>query len=165
MLNDAGKVFVGGLSADVTQEEISEKFEKFGRIEKIWVARQPPGFAFVHFESSDEADEACAALNDVDGWRVEKARPRRPGGGYSRGGGYGSRGGGYDRDRYDRGGGGGGQDYRERYDRRDYGGDRSYDRGYDRGSYERGGGGGGGGGGGRERYGDRDSYRDRDYRS
>lgn len=162
----------------------------------------------MHFESSEEADEACAALNgmwlgsltwqllhfmmccvedqfhhwpfrlhasynylsaDVDGWRVEKARPRRQGGGYGGGGrgGYGGRGGGgYDRgggggDRYDRGG-----DYRDRYDRRDNGGgDRSYDRGGGGGGYDRGGSYERGGGGGRERFGDRDSYRERDYRS
>ena len=35
MLNDAGKVFVGGLSADVTQEEISEKVGTLNSVEVL----------------------------------------------------------------------------------------------------------------------------------
>ena len=38
-------------------------FEKFGRVTKIWVARQPSGFAFIEYEDKRDA-EAGAAQQD-----------------------------------------------------------------------------------------------------
>ncbi|KAL7078460.1 hypothetical protein ACQ4LE_002289 [Meloidogyne hapla] len=120
-----GKVYVGGLPEDATSEELDDAFHKFGRIRKIWVARRPPGFAFVEFDDHRDAEDAVRAM---DGTRIcgVKARVelsvsasgRGPSGGGRgfRGGG----GGGY-------GGGGGGRDgYRDRSrDRRDRDRDRS----------------------------------------
>jgi len=33
------------------------------RLKKVWVARNPPGFAFVEFEDSRDADDAIRALD------------------------------------------------------------------------------------------------------
>ena len=46
----ATKVYVGNLSRDADERDIEDIFQKFGRIDKIWIARNPPGFAFVDYE-------------------------------------------------------------------------------------------------------------------
>ena len=127
-MSDEGKLFVGGLSFDTTEQSLEEAFSKYGAISNVHVARHretqdPRGFGFVTFENPEDAKDASAGMNgqSLDGRtiRVDKAT-RSGGGGGSRGGG------GY-------GGGGGG---------RGYGGGRGGDRSYSRG---------GGGGYGRDR--------------
>ncbi|CAP35270.2 Protein CBR-RSP-6 [Caenorhabditis briggsae] len=97
------KVYVGGLPSDATSQELEEIFDRFGRIRKVWVARRPPGFAFVEYDDVRDAEDAVRAL---DGSRICGVRARVElstgqrrggggrGGGY--GGGYGGRGGGRD---------------------------------------------------------------------
>ncbi|VDP06929.1 unnamed protein product [Heligmosomoides polygyrus] len=60
------KVYVGGLPNDATSQEIEDAFYRFGRIRKVWVARRPPGFAFVEFEDSRDAEDAVKALDGSD---------------------------------------------------------------------------------------------------
>ncbi|WKY04608.1 hypothetical protein Q1695_005541 [Nippostrongylus brasiliensis] len=67
------KVYVGGLPNDATSQEIEDAFYRFGRIRKVWVARRPPGFAFVEFEDSRDAEDAVKAL---DGSRICGVRAR-----------------------------------------------------------------------------------------
>jgi len=111
----ATRIYVGGINDTVTREHLQDLFGKYGKTEHVWVAFNPPGFAFVNFESEQSATQAVDALNGEEFMgcklRVEVSRPRagrgggRGGGG---GGGYGGRGGGgggY-------GGGGGGGGYR-----------------------------------------------------
>lgn len=37
----------GGLEADVSGEELESVFSKYGQVSTVWVARNPPGFAFL----------------------------------------------------------------------------------------------------------------------
>lgn len=83
------KVYVGNLGDNGRKEEIEREFEKFGRLHDVWVARNPPGFAFVEFEDLRDAEDA---IKELDGKhicgahvRVEMSRHRGRGGG--RGGG------------------------------------------------------------------------------
>ncbi|XP_022900595.1 RNA-binding protein Rsf1-like [Onthophagus taurus] len=161
----ATRVYVGGLSDGVKKEDLELEFEKFGKLNNVWVAFNPPGFAFIEFLNHDDAENACDNLNGTDflgsKLRVEIARgkSRRGGGGFrgsrgGRGGGGGFRS--YDRSggfRGGRGGGGGRGGSRGRY--HDFG-ERRDDR-YRR-EYSRPGGGDGGGG---YRRGSRDGYRGR----
>jgi arginine/serine-rich splicing factor 7 len=41
-----------------------DEFDRFGKVIDVWVARKPPGFAFIEYE-----DEKCAedAVKDMDG--------------------------------------------------------------------------------------------------
>ncbi|KAJ1350827.1 hypothetical protein KIN20_006718 [Parelaphostrongylus tenuis] len=105
------KVYVGGLPNDATSQEIEDAFYRFGRIRKVWVARRPPGFAFVEFEDSRDAEDAVKAL---DGSRICGVRARVE---LSHGRGRGGGGGGY-----------GGRRSRSRSPRRDRGRSRSRDR-------------------------------------
>ena len=109
------KVYVGGLGEQGRKEEIEREFEKYGPLHDVWVARNPPGFAFVEFEDQRDAEDAIKALDGktICGMevRVEMSRHR---GGRGRGGGGG--GGGYrGGDRY---GGGRRDDRHDRYDNR-----------------------------------------------
>jgi RNA recognition motif-containing protein len=94
-------IYVGNLSHDATQEDITTVFTEYGTVKRVNLPTdretgQPRGFGFV--EMATEAEEA-AAIEALDGaeWmgrdlKVNKAKPRedRPAGG--RGGG--NRGGG-----------------------------------------------------------------------
>jgi RNA recognition motif-containing protein len=41
------KVYVGNLGSNAARGEIEEAFSKYGTLRNVWVARNPPGFAFV----------------------------------------------------------------------------------------------------------------------
>ncbi|KAL7693248.1 putative RNA recognition motif domain, nucleotide-binding alpha-beta plait domain superfamily [Plasmopara halstedii] len=94
------RVYVGGLPRDATSREIQDGFSRYGHVSNIWVARNPPGFAFVDFEDPRDADDAIRSMDGRDFLggriRVELAR------GGSRRDGPGRRG---DDDRFSRGGG------------------------------------------------------------
>lgn len=151
------RVFIGGLEGPVTKEDIEGEFSKFGKLDNVWIAQNPPGFAFIVYESDQDAEEAVNKMNGEtflgSKIRVEHSKPKRRGGprrdfGGMRGG-RGSYGGGP----YNGGSGGGGRygsgaPYNgggaQRYggsgsgDRRD---DRSFDRGgYGKTSYQTNGG-------------------------
>ncbi|KAH7570268.1 hypothetical protein JRO89_XS05G0079000 [Xanthoceras sorbifolium] len=53
----------------------------------VWVARRPPGYAFVEFDDRRDAVDAIRALDGKNGWRVELSHNSKGGGG--RGGGRG----------------------------------------------------------------------------
>mmetsp|Transcript_50094 Transcript_50094/g.113699 ORF Transcript_50094/g.113699 Transcript_50094/m.113699 type:complete len:198 (-) Transcript_50094:230-823(-) len=112
------RVYVSGekIGVSIDKEDLQDAFGKFGNLTDVWVARQPPGFAFVTFEDYRDGEDA---IRDMTGKeilgcpiRVEESRGkggRRPAPDRGDGGGYG-RGGGSDRyggDRYGGGGGGG----------------------------------------------------------
>lgn len=83
------KVYVGDLGPNGNKQELEKEFERFGALKSVWVARNPPGFAFVEFEDPHDAEDA---IRELDGKtvgnvriRVEFAKNRQSGGG---GGGY-----------------------------------------------------------------------------
>lgn len=57
------KVYVGDLGFGATKEELEEKFSKYGQLRSVWIARKPPGFAFVEFEDVRDAEDAVRALH------------------------------------------------------------------------------------------------------
>ncbi|KAK9823369.1 hypothetical protein WJX72_002269 [[Myrmecia] bisecta] len=94
--NSASRLYVGGLDTRITERDLEDEFTKFGVLRSVWVARKPPGFAFVEFEDIRDAEDAMRKLDGHNGWRVEQSRKgeRRPPPGGGGGGGYGDRGGG-----------------------------------------------------------------------
>ncbi|PVD33302.1 hypothetical protein C0Q70_04555 [Pomacea canaliculata] len=98
------KVYVGDLGYGAAKEELEEKFSKYGPLRSVWVARKPPGFAFVEFEDSRDAADAVRALDGtrINGGRVRvelssgkrrsdrRSPPRNKGGSSGGGGGGGS---------------------------------------------------------------------------
>ena len=62
------KVYVGNLSFDVTEDELSAEFSAFGKVESVAIptdklSGRPRGFAFVEMASTSEAEAAIAGLN------------------------------------------------------------------------------------------------------
>merc|ERR1712096_531324 len=68
--------------------ELDEEFGYYGRIVSVWVARSPPGFAYIIFEDSQDARDAVRGLDGkmICGHRVKvdlsnnvsRSRPRPP---------------------------------------------------------------------------------------
>jgi hypothetical protein len=169
------RVYVGNLIDTVKKEDLEDEFTKYGKLNSVWVALNPPGFAFVEFSSKEDAESACDSLNGQERLgstlKVEISRPRRNqeggrfGGGRGRFGGGGGGGGG---GRFGGGGRGGGFQRREGgggfgggprsgggfRDRSDFGGSGGGGGGYGSGGGggSRGFGGAGGGGGGSGGY-------------
>ena len=61
------KVYVGGLRDDANRYDLEDTFAKYGPVKNVWVARRPPGFAFVEMQESRDAEDAVRGL---DGTRV-----------------------------------------------------------------------------------------------
>jgi len=40
-----------------------DEFSRFGTLDNVWVARKPPGFAFIQFADGRDADDACHKLD------------------------------------------------------------------------------------------------------
>ncbi|KAH8314289.1 hypothetical protein KR074_012279 [Drosophila pseudoananassae] len=84
----ACKVYVGNLGSSASKYEIENAFSKYGPLKNVWVARNPPGFAFVEFEDRRDAEDATRALDGTRccGTRIRvemssgRSRDRRRGG-------------------------------------------------------------------------------------
>ena len=63
----ACKVYIGNLGNNASKYEIEDAFGKYGPLRNVWVARNPPGFAFVEFEDPRDAEDSVRGL---DGTRV-----------------------------------------------------------------------------------------------
>ncbi|XP_026189614.1 probable splicing factor, arginine/serine-rich 6 [Cyclospora cayetanensis] len=59
------KVYVGNLDPETTSSELDEVFRRYGKLSNIWVARNPPGFAFVTFEDARDARDAVEATDGI----------------------------------------------------------------------------------------------------
>jgi len=76
-------VHVADLGIDCSQKEIERVFKKFGDTKEIWLARNPPCFAFIVYKHKADGEEA---MREMDGRvvagsrvRVSWARPRTKG--------------------------------------------------------------------------------------
>ena len=65
------KIYIGGLKDDANRYDIEDVFVKYGPVRDVWVARKPPGFAFVEMEDPRDAEDAARGL---DGSRICGAR-------------------------------------------------------------------------------------------
>jgi len=61
------KVYIGDLGEDATRRELEEAFDKFGRVRNVWIAKRPPGFAFVLMDDPRDAEDAT---RELDGSRM-----------------------------------------------------------------------------------------------
>ncbi|XP_028140617.1 serine/arginine-rich splicing factor 7 isoform X4 [Diabrotica virgifera virgifera] len=57
------KVYVGDLGNSASKQEIEDAFKYYGPLRNVWVARNPPGFAFVEFEDARDAEDAIRGLD------------------------------------------------------------------------------------------------------
>jgi len=57
------KIYIGGLKDDAHRYDLEDAFARFGPVRDVWVARKPPGFAFVEMEDNRDAEDAVKALD------------------------------------------------------------------------------------------------------
>jgi RNA recognition motif-containing protein len=57
------KVYIGDLGYGAAKQELEDVFSRYGPIRNVWVARNPPGFAFVEFQDTRDAEDATKALD------------------------------------------------------------------------------------------------------
>jgi cold-inducible RNA-binding protein len=112
------KIYVGNLSFDTTEDELTAEFGSYGKVESVSIPTdrvngRPRGFAFVEMASKSEAEAAITGLNGTTlkdrTIVVNESRPRsenRGGGSYGNRGSGGFGGGGYGGSRGGRSGGG-----------------------------------------------------------
>jgi len=108
------KLYVGNLSYEISDSDLSTLFAAHGTVESAQViidrdTGRSKGFGFVEMQTEQEAQAAIAAMNgkEVNGrpLTVNEARPKTEGGRGGPGGGRGGRGG------HGGGGGGGGRGF------------------------------------------------------
>ena len=102
----ASKLFVGNLDFKTTKEEVETLFAQVGSIRDVFIPMdrgtgRPRGFAFVEYETEEEAEQAIERFNNYElsgrALRVNLAAERPPGVGrmpFTGGGGFGSSSGG-----------------------------------------------------------------------
>lgn len=61
------KIYIGNLNPSTLKQDVEKEFSRFGDLDAVWVAQNPPGFGFVIFKNSRDAEHAIRAL---DGRRV-----------------------------------------------------------------------------------------------
>ncbi|MCT7959806.1 RNA-binding protein [Laspinema sp. D1] len=95
-------IYVGNLSYEVTQEDLSAVFAEYGSVKRVNLPTDREtgrvrGFAFVEMSTETEETAAIEALDGAE-WmgrdmKVNKAKPREDRGSFGGGGGGGGRGG------------------------------------------------------------------------
>lgn len=58
------RVHVADLGIDPSKRDLERAFEKFGPLIEVWVARNPPCFAFIVYKYREDAEKA---LREMDG--------------------------------------------------------------------------------------------------
>lgn len=75
------RIYVGNLDPRVTERDLEDEFRVYGVLRSVWVARRPPGYAFIEFDDRRDALDAIRALDGKNGWRVELSHNAKGGGG------------------------------------------------------------------------------------
>ena len=83
---DNKKLFVGGISWNLTEEELKEAFSKVGTVEEVKiitdrVSGRSKGFGFVTMATAEDAAKAVEEMNGVEldgrAITVNEARPQK----------------------------------------------------------------------------------------
>nr|GEV02493.1 heterogeneous nuclear ribonucleoprotein 1-like [Tanacetum cinerariifolium] len=79
MDSDEGKVFLGGISWDTSEERINDYFSKYGVVSQTVIMRdkitgRPRGFGFVVFSDPSVIDNVVNDTHNIDGRNVEAKR-------------------------------------------------------------------------------------------
>ena len=56
---------VGELPVGCEKRDLEKVFDKFGPINEVWMAKNPPCFAFIVYRHSEDAEQAVRELNGM----------------------------------------------------------------------------------------------------
>lgn len=77
-MHDAGKMFIGGLSWDTTDEGLKNYFSEFGKVDAVTIMRDPNGrsrgFAFLTFEDPAAVNAVVVREHHLDGKAIDPKR-------------------------------------------------------------------------------------------
>ncbi|KAF4588872.1 hypothetical protein EYR40_010427 [Pleurotus pulmonarius] len=77
-MHDYGKLFIGGLSWDTTDEGLKNYFSQFGKVDACTIMRDPSGtsrgFAFLTFEDPSAVTPVLAREHTLDGKMIDPKR-------------------------------------------------------------------------------------------
>lgn len=77
------RVHVADLGIEPSKRDLEKAFEKFGPLIEVWVARNPPCFAFIVYKYREDAEKAIREMDGkpLSGGRIRcsLARPRTRG--------------------------------------------------------------------------------------
>ncbi|KAI6118084.1 hypothetical protein F5141DRAFT_1096031 [Pisolithus sp. B1] len=77
-MKDEGKMFIGGLSWDTTDEGLKKYFSLFGKVDACTIMRDPDGrsrgFAFLTFEEPESVNAVLAQEHTLDGKTIDPKR-------------------------------------------------------------------------------------------
>ncbi|KAF8064160.1 hnRNP A1-gamma isoform [Lyophyllum atratum] len=77
-MHDSGKLFIGGLNWDTTDEGLRNYFSQFGKVDACTIMRDPSGtsrgFAFMTFEDADAVNAVVARDHILDGKSIDPKR-------------------------------------------------------------------------------------------
>ncbi len=82
------RIYIGNLNFKTTEENLSEKFSQFGKVESVEIIKDKnsglsKGFGFIEMNDDKEAEKAIFSLNgkDIDGRKVRisvaEEKPKR----------------------------------------------------------------------------------------
>lgn len=63
MEDEGFRVHVADLGVDCSQRELEKAFDKFGDLKEVWLARNPPCFAFVVYKHKNDAEDSIKEMN------------------------------------------------------------------------------------------------------
>lgn len=77
MDSDQGKLFIGGVSWETTEEKLKEYFENYGEVSQTVIMRdkntgRPRGFGFVVFSDPSILDTVLQDRHTIDGRTVSR---------------------------------------------------------------------------------------------
>ena len=61
---DLCRIHIADLTDAISQHDIEKNFRKFGDLKEVWMAKNPPCFAFVVFKNKEDA---ALAVKEMDG--------------------------------------------------------------------------------------------------
>lgn len=80
-------IHIGNLHYDTNKADLDYEFKRYGRINSMWIARSPPGFAFIEFDDARDAEDAIRDMDgrEILGRRVQVGMKKEGGNGRGRG--------------------------------------------------------------------------------
>jgi RNA recognition motif-containing protein len=73
VLSTMSVIYVGNLDERADSRDLRDEFDRYGHLKDVWIARNPPGFAFIEFDSERDAKDA---VRDMDGRYILDKRVR-----------------------------------------------------------------------------------------